>query len=48
MLTDKQKTYAATDAWACIQLYEELERLKQTGDYEIVKSEDASLVKSKE
>lgn len=48
VLTDKQKTYAATDAWACIQLYEELERLKQTGDYEIVKSEDASLVKSKE
>lgn len=48
VLTDKQKTYAATDAWACIKLYEELERLKQTGDYEIVKSEDASLVKSKE
>lgn len=40
VLTDKQKTYAATDAWACIQLYEELERLKQTGDYEIVKSEE--------
>lgn len=39
VLTDKQKEYAATDAWACIQLYEELERLKQTGDYEIVKSE---------
>ena len=28
VLTDKQKTYAATDAWACIQLYEELERLR--------------------
>ena len=40
VLTDKQKEYAATDAWACIQLYEELERLKQTGDYEIVKSEE--------
>ena len=40
VLTDKQKTYAATDAWACIQLYEELERLKQTGDYEIVNSEN--------
>ena len=32
VLTDKQKEYAATDAWACIQLYEELERLKLTGD----------------
>ena len=35
VLTDKQKQYAAIDAWACIQLYEELERLKQTGDYEL-------------
>ena len=33
ILTDKQKLYAATDAWACIMLYEELMRLKQTGDY---------------
>ena len=40
VLDEKQKQYAATDAWACIQLYEELERLKQTGDYEIVKSEE--------
>jgi ribonuclease D len=36
VLTDKQKQYAATDAWACIQLYEELERLKQTHDYELI------------
>ena len=40
VLTDKQKTYAATDAWACIQLYEELERLKQTGEYELLKIEN--------
>ena len=40
VLTDKQKEYAATDTWACIQLYEELERLKLTGDYEIVISEE--------
>ena len=40
VLTDKQKTYAATDAWACIQLYEELERLKQTGEYDLVKIEE--------
>ena len=40
VLADKQKTYAATDAWACIQLYEELERLKQTGEYDLVKIEE--------
>lgn len=36
VLTDKQKLYAATDAWACIMLYEELLRLEQTGEYELV------------
>jgi len=40
VLTDKQKQYAATDAWACIQLYDELQRLKQTGDYELIKVEE--------
>lgn len=39
-LSDKQKVYAATDAWACIQLYEEIERLKSTGDYELIKIEN--------
>ena len=28
-LTDAQKQYAATDAWACIQLYEEIVRMRQ-------------------
>lgn len=35
ILSDKQKTYAATDAWACIQIFEEYIRLKDTGDYEL-------------
>ena len=35
VLKDNQKLYAATDAWACIMLYDELQRLKQTGDYEL-------------
>ena len=35
VLDDKQKLYAATDAWACVQLYQELLRLEQTGDYEL-------------
>ena len=37
ILQDKQKRYAATDAWSCIMLYEELMRLEQTGDYELIK-----------
>lgn len=35
ILKPAQKAYAAIDAWACIQLYEELMRLKETGDYEL-------------
>ena len=40
ILSDKQKLYAATDAWSCIMLYEELMRLEQTGDYELIKVND--------
>lgn len=39
ILTDRQKLYAATDAWACIQLYKELLRLKHTNDYELIETE---------
>ena len=35
VLQDKQMTYAAIDAWACIRLYEELVRLKTSGEYEL-------------
>jgi ribonuclease D len=37
ILSDKQKLYAATDAWSCIMLYQELQRLEQTGDYKLIK-----------
>ena len=36
VLNSKQQQYAATDAWACINLYEEVMRLKKTGDYDLV------------
>lgn len=36
VLSEKQKLYAATDAWTCIMLYEELQRLEQSGEYELV------------
>ncbi len=41
-LSEKQKQYAATDAWACIQLYEEIMRLKVSGDYQLVQVEEES------
>ena len=39
VLNDKQKAYAALDAWACINLYKEILRLKHSGDYELVINE---------
>lgn len=38
-LTDPQKVYAATDAWACISIYNKLQELKETGDYELAPEE---------
>ena len=37
-LTEKQQGYAATDAWACIMLYEEINRLNDTQDYNLIPS----------
>ena len=39
-LNPKQQLYAATDAWTCINLYETLTELRQTGDYELVKTDE--------
>ena len=43
-LDDRQKLYAATDAWACIQLYKEIRYLIESGDYqlEIVNEEEGA------
>lgn len=35
ILSEAQKRYAATDAWACIRIYEELEALKKSGEYKV-------------
>jgi len=43
ILTDKQKQYASTDAWACVKLYEELLRLKETGHYELMIQEEPQI-----
>ena len=34
-LTQPQQLYAATDAWACLNIYHKLEELKETGDFVI-------------
>ena len=39
ILTDAQKQYAATDAWVCINLYKEIQRLIETKDYELIITE---------
>lgn len=40
-LTEPQKLYAATDAWACIQLYKEMKRMQKEGfELEVIKDEE--------
>lgn len=38
VLTDRQKAYAATDAWACIRIYKYLEDLKARGGLKVIKT----------
>ena len=40
MLTQPQQLYAATDAWACLNIYKKLQELKQTGDFIIADREE--------
>ena len=40
ILTDSQKLYAATDAWACVMIYNELERLMRDRCYKLVEVPD--------
>lgn len=39
-LTEKQKQYAATDAWACLNIYNRLQELRRNGDFELEKEEE--------
>lgn len=38
-LTESQLNYAATDAWACVKIYNCLAELERTGEYEVIKEE---------
>ena len=39
-LTESQMNYAATDAWACVEIYNCLAEMEQTGAYEVIKAEE--------
>ena len=39
VLSEGQKLYAATDAWACVEIYNSLTELERTGGYEISEEE---------
>ena len=43
-LKEAQKMDAATDAWTCINLYEEIQRLLKTHDYQLIKVPDPVVV----
>ena len=42
-LTEAQKKYAATDAWACLNLYNEFNRLKSQNDYILLDNNDEQI-----
>ena len=40
-LTESKIKYAATDAWACVEIYKCLAEMERTGNYEVVKVEES-------
>lgn len=42
ILSDGQKVYAATDAWACVRIYNELNALAASRDFELIKRAEQS------
>ena len=40
VLTEAQQLYAATDAWACVEIYSYLEELRSHGNYQVEKVEE--------
>ena len=43
-LTESQMRYAATDAWACVEIYRCLEEMERTGDYELIQVETPAVI----
>lgn len=46
-LTEPQKQYAATDAWACLDIYNLLQELKATGNYELAPEKEEVIITDK-
>ena len=44
VLSDSQKLYAATDAWACLNIYHLLRELERTGNYEWEEAADENIL----
>ena len=42
VLTEAQKRYAATDAWACLRLFDEVNRMLRDRDFELITTEQLS------
>lgn len=40
-LTEAQKLYAATDAWACLMLYQRFEEIKKDNNWELIEDEES-------
>jgi ribonuclease D len=40
-LTEAQKLYAATDAWACLMLYQRFEEIKKENNWELIEDEES-------
>lgn len=47
-LSEAQQNYAATDAWACIQIYKEIKRLKESKDFILERSQPEQSQKEEE
>lgn len=47
VLSEGQMQYAATDAWACVEIYNCLKELERTGNYEIMESEPIETIVEK-
>ena len=41
-LSEAQQRYAATDAWSCIRIHEEIKRMQQAQDYRLIITESTN------
>ena len=44
VLSEAQKRYAATDAWSCLQLYDVMNELLRTRDYQLIEIPEPEII----